>query len=437
MPWSLRSLRRSSGRLAILALSTSVAVAVSACQDSSGPGSSTVTVSITEPADGGRFLDGGNVQLSAIVNSTVSIDSLVWRSSLDGRLGAGAAIVAPTLSVGEHVISATAFASGVRDSATVSIRMETLPDVSISQPASESTFSPFEAVEFVGQATDGDGGNVTLEWRSSIDGVLGVGPGVNVPALTLGPHTVWLVAIDDEGQSDSASVDLTIVDFALAFDGEQDGATVPHHPDFNLASTWTIELWVHPFVTAAEEQQLVSKWGAQSLNRSFQVFIEDSDALGFRLWNEGGGRGVGRLGTITENEWQHVAVTFDDGTVRLIHDGLEVETSQGFMEPQPTEVGLSLGRLLNEDGTAVAHFDGLIDEVRIWNVVRTPTQIRDSRFVRMSGTETGLVAYWRMGEGGGDVVSDETGRGHTLQLGDVAGPDAANPAWHWPGQVVR
>lgn len=426
-----------STRLTIFALSIIGVVAASACQDSSGPGASAVAVSITEPADGSRFLDDGNVQLSATVSSGGPVDSLVWRSSHDGRLGAGATIVAQGLSVGPHVISATAFASGTRDSATVSIRIETLPDVSIIQPASESVFSPFDEVELVGQAIDRDGGGVTLAWRSSIDGMLGDGSDVQAPALTLGAHTVWLVATDDEGQSDSVSVDLAIVDYALAFDGEQDGATVPDHPDFDLTSTWTIELWVHPFGASTGEQQLLSKWGMHTFNRSFQVYIEDSDALGFRMWNGDEGRGVGRLDIITENEWQHVAVVFDDGIVRLLHDGLEVDASPGFLEPQPSDVVLSLGRLLNEDGTAVAHFDGLIDEVRIWSVVRTASEIRRGRFTRMSGTEPGLVAYWRMGEGGGDVVSDATGRGHTLQLGDLAGVDAAEPEWHWPGQVVR
>lgn len=426
-----------SARLTIFSLSICGIVAVSACQDSSGPGSPAVTLSITEPADGGRFLDDGGVQLSATVSSGGPVDSLVWRSSQDGRLGAGATTVAQGLSVGPHVISATAFASGTLDSASVSIWMETLPDVSILQPTSESVFSPFDIVEFVGEATDRDGGDVTLEWRSSSDGMLGDGPEVQSPALTLGAHTVWLVATDDEGQSDSVSVDLAIVDYALAFDGEQDGATAPYHPDFDLTGSWTIELWVHPFGASTGEQQLLSKWGMHSFNRSFQVFIEDSHALGFRMWNGDEGRGVGRLDIMSDGEWQHVAVVFDDGTVRLVHEGLEVHASPGFLEPQPSDVVLSLGRLLNEDGTAVAHFDGLIDEVRIWGVVRTPTQIRQSRFTRMSGTEAGLLAYWRMGEGGGDAVLDETGSGHTLQLGDGAGLDAADPAWYWPGQVVR
>lgn len=39
-------------------------------------------------------------------------------------------------------------------------------------------------------------------------------------------------------------------------------------------------------------------------------------------------------------------------------------------------------------------FDGLMDEVRIWNDVRTVTEINNNKSVELTGNESNLVAYW-------------------------------------------
>ena len=42
------------------------------------------------------------------------------------------------------------------------------------------------------------------------------------------------------------------------------------------------------------------------------------------------------------------------------------------------------------------YFDGIVDEVRIWNVARTQTQIQDNVNKTLVGNEANLVAYYRM-----------------------------------------
>ena len=43
-----------------------------------------------------------------------------------------------------------------------------------------------------------------------------------------------------------------------------------------------------------------------------------------------------------------------------------------------------------------ALFDGLIDEVRIWNDKRTSTEISNNYQTQLNGNEAGLVAYWML-----------------------------------------
>ncbi|MEK6875647.1 MAG: LamG domain-containing protein [Nanoarchaeota archaeon] len=77
------------------------------------------------------------------------------------------------------------------------------------------------------------------------------------------------------------------------------------------------------------------------------------------------------------NEWSHVAATWDSsifgGTVKLYLNGKLLNTySQGI-----TPVGNNAMKLIGGNASAYPRsaFDGLIDELKIYNIVKTPTEI--------------------------------------------------------------
>lgn len=51
-------------------------------------------------------------------------------------------------------------------------------------------------------------------------------------------------------------------------------------------------------------------------------------------------------------------------------------------------------------------WDGVMDEVRIWTVYRTPQEIADSMNVFLRGDEAGLAAYYNFDDGDGSFVDD-------------------------------
>ncbi|WP_197371087.1 LamG-like jellyroll fold domain-containing protein, partial [Streptomyces clavuligerus] len=65
-----------------------------------------------------------------------------------------------------------------------------------------------------------------------------------------------------------------------------------------------------------------------------------------------------------------------------------------------------------------AFFAGVVDEVRVWDRARAQVEIGDERAHRLIGNEPGLAAYYRLDEGSGTRVYDQT---DTAAHGTVAG----------------
>ena len=67
-------------------------------------------------------------------------------------------------------------------------------------------------------------------------------------------------------------------------------------------------------------------------------------------------------------------------------------------------------------------FNGIIDEVRIWNIARSQNDIQEYMYKQLTGTESGLVAYWQFNEGTGDITFDKTiNANHGTLFGGVHG----------------
>jgi len=193
--------------------SASIGVSVAAA------GNTAPTATITRPADGATFFQGAEIAFEGrgadAEDGTVT--ALQWRSSLEGDLGAGASIKTSSLRAGAHAISLTARDTagdeGVARVAVTVLPPNQAPQASISGPADGSSFPAGTAIHFRGSATDAEDGAVpasSLTWRSSLDGVLGQGPSLDVASLRAGAHAITLTAVDSGGRSGSAVVGVSV-----------------------------------------------------------------------------------------------------------------------------------------------------------------------------------------------------------------------------------
>lgn len=117
--------------------------------------------------------------------------------------------------------------------------------------------------------------------------------------------------------------------------------------------------------------------------------------------------------TPLDGEWHHVALTYDDsgnGTVRLFIDGVE-DTSLATINDQATSFSVTDEILVGIERTAnttTGTFTGEIDDVRVWDDVRTPTEVATFMDQQLSGAEDNLQVYYRFdGEAEGTIVDNK------------------------------
>jgi hypothetical protein len=131
---------------------------------------------------------------------------------------------------------------------------------------------------------------------------------------------------------------------------------------------------------------------------------------------------------LTQDTWYYIVGVFDRAadTGRVYVNGAkEVEGSMTH-DPLSNDAMTKIG-CRNDIGDGA--FDGIIDEVSIWNRALSAEEIRASMHVKASAGEPNLLGYWDFDEGEGQIVYDMSGNSNHGRLGSTAHADNADPAW--------
>ncbi|MCF8242237.1 MAG: FG-GAP-like repeat-containing protein [Melioribacteraceae bacterium] len=112
-------------------------------------------------------------------------------------------------------------------------------------------------------------------------------------------------------------------------------------------------------------------------------------------------------------EWQHFAITInqDNGDVKLFYNGNEKPFTMAGSTPYDGTISDNAGipLIIGKDKNLSRGFNGAIDEIRLWNYVRSDDDIWFNANKVLAGNETGLTIYYNMNEGTGNVLNDITG----------------------------
>ena len=103
---------------------------------------------------------------------------------------------------------------------------------------------------------------------------------------------------------------------------------------------------------------------------------------------------------IPRDEWFHFAAVSGPGGMKLYFNGSLVASNAytGSIASLGNNARNTLGLGIPQNGSPV-YFDGQLDEMRVWKVMRTEQQIRDSMSRRLTGKEDGLAGLWGFDDG--------------------------------------
>lgn len=163
--------------------------------------------------------------------------------------------------------------------------------------------------------------------------------------------------------------------------------SVNHSAALNPTGQITIEAWLN--ITSLNPGECVSIIGKGYVSTYWLGVCDVSGVPTFRTYLRGGSS-ARTSGVVPLGRWTHVAVTFDGARRKHYINGEEVAD---LPESGPLPTNTSQVRI-GSDVDWNFQPQGAIDEVRLWNVARSISQIRSTLNVALTSPQAGLVAVW-------------------------------------------
>ncbi len=200
--------------------------------------------------------------------------------------------------------------------------------------------------------------------------------------------------------------------------GSSQYGIVPNDAAFQFVSAFSIMGWIK-LESADAQHQILSKNG----NAGYRL----------RVNNDGGTRKLSFLGSynngvvveggdIPLDTWTHVAMLTDDTSTELYVNGSQVATGAAYSPADATSGDVEIGNC----STYGELFDGLIDELQVYNAKLDPADVTADynggagQYEHLYG---GLAALWQFDEGTGTTAYDTAaGADHDCALQNT-------PAW--------
>lgn len=185
---------------------------------------------------------------------------------------------------------------------------------------------------------------------------------------------------------------------ALDFDGVNDCVITTLDVNYSVMPITTWEAWVYPTTNEGSWRTI---FGIEDGGWDRNVFINGG------YFFAGYGNGGWQITTINLNEWQHIAVVYNEvsGSMKFYKNGQLFTYSNSIGQPSSAQK-FAIGS--SQQAGPNQFFQGKISDVRVWNVERTQAQIQANMNVELTGEETSLVAYYPFKQGNPNQINSNT-----------------------------
>lgn len=136
--------------------------------------------------------------------------------------------------------------------------------------------------------------------------------------------------------------------------------------------SWTICLWINPKLAGGSEQCVFTQTQVNNTNTSlhFRIYTNGTARMGFYS------NDLDAAGAVKANEWVHIAYWTDnkDKKRRIYINGKQVAEDAG----KSAYLGTAGDTMIGSWGATGQKFNGMIDEVQVWNRAITEDEIEQS-----------------------------------------------------------
>jgi hypothetical protein len=168
-------------------------------------------------------------------------------------------------------------------------------------------------------------------------------------------------------------------------------ASVPHHADLSLTTGFTVTAWINKKTVTGFDNILI-KGSFSGKTANYHLRTSDTKvAFGFHTASGTLFTAYTSGITLKKDIWYHVAATYNgaDGQVTIYIDAGPFYSAKTFSKPTTNSQALWIGKTDAGD-----QFDGLIDDVRIFNYPLTSGEVGQIKDDPASGASQSQSSGW-------------------------------------------
>jgi hypothetical protein len=191
--------------------------------------------------------------------------------------------------------------------------------------------------------------------------------------------------------------------YVLKFDGQDDHIVLPEM-NINYSQGLTIEAWVY-YNSFKHWSRVIDLGNGAGKDNIVFANVGNTNSLALDIKKGAAGERITAENALETGKWMHLAATIDAaGNGKLYKNGEEIQSGKIQLPPQ---VSLTLNYISKSNWESDGYFNGRMAEVRLWNRARLAEELQKDIHRRLAGNEVGLVGYWSLNEGYGDIASDD------------------------------
>ncbi|GBF00254.1 hypothetical protein NIES298_45000 [Microcystis aeruginosa NIES-298] len=206
----------------------------------------------------------------------------------------------------------------------------------------------------------------------------------------------------------TTSVKKDAIESVLAFDGIDDYVQLPA-ANTDYSQGFTVEAWVQ-HKSFRSWSTIIDFGNGAEKNSIVLGNVGKSKPLGLHLFCNNEKHFIEAPNALEIGKWTHVAATIDkSGMGKLYKNGQLIQSKQLSL---PDNLNRTLNYIGKSNWVNDGYFEGQMTEVRVWNIARPESEIKENMSQRLKGNETVLVGYLPLNEGSENIAKDKTSNGN-------------------------